>query len=81
MVSVISFFSIVKHLTVTTSDHVPLLIQVRDHQKQTMRFKGTFKFENMWMQDEACEKVIEDSWNSRETNNLNELANVVRRRG
>ena len=72
-------YSNVRHLAITMSNHVPLLIQINNHKKQSVRFKRTFKFENIWMQDEDYQRVIEDSWNLSGINNLNDLVEAMRK--
>lgn len=50
----------VKVLEVSTSDHMPLFLELN-----RMRYvpkSRRFKFENMWIKEEQCSKLVQDSW-------------------
>ena len=54
--------SIVQHLQSTSSDHCTLLINLLGLDPPPK--KGIFKFEEIWLLDERCVKVVEASWSS-----------------
>ena len=45
-----------------TSDHLPLLFEVRSHELPHVQTKKPFRFENMWVHNSQCEEVIQGSW-------------------
>lgn len=54
----------VKVLDVSTSDHLPLMLQLN-----TMVYvpKGRcFKFENMWIREADCMNLVNSGWNARD---------------
>ena len=55
-------YSCERHLTTTISDHVPLLFQINDQQQLKVNVKHLFRFENMWVKDETCRRVVDESW-------------------
>ncbi|PRQ56718.1 putative RNA-directed DNA polymerase [Rosa chinensis] len=55
----------VRHLDPSTSDHVPILLEVRIQKKRRKkRKKKRFKFEECWLLDETCKEVVKSSWES-----------------
>ena len=51
-----------KHDIVNTLDHLPIILRVREQMEKMGVRKRGFKFENMWVEKEECEKVINESW-------------------
>ena len=51
----------VKHLAVLGLDHVLLLFNIGSRMQFEKQFKRPFKFENMWVQDVECRKIVEES--------------------
>ncbi|KAI7981836.1 Uncharacterized protein LOK49_Contig11G00008 [Camellia lanceoleosa] len=55
----------VLHLVCTTSDHVPILIDVAGH-KSTPCNQGwrspIYRFEAMWLREEECEDIVRNNW-------------------
>ena len=41
----------------------------------------SFKFENMWIADDSCRKVIEETWKQRNIGDFKALAEMVARCG
>ena len=65
------------HLGVTTSDHVPLMINISANAQQKPHIRRSFKFENMWTQDDQCGKIVEESWNRGIINNMSDLVKAL----
>jgi hypothetical protein len=49
-------------LATQNSDHCPLLLSYGTRRVEDLGISDHFKFEASWMVNEACTKVIEDSW-------------------
>lgn len=60
----------VKVLEVTTSDHLPLLVQL--HRKVYVQRSRRFKFENMWIEERECRNIVQSCWREGDTSNLME---------
>lgn len=52
----------VLHLNPSMSDHLPILLQVREHRPKKRRRKKRFRFEEFWLHDEDCKKMVELGW-------------------
>ena len=59
-------YAIEEHLKATTSDHLPICIHVPKHQEHRRMSSAKLKFENVWVRNEECAKVIEEAWNNGE---------------
>lgn len=46
------------------SDHLPILMEVREFSPKRKKKKRRFRFEDFWLQDEDCLQVIETGWDS-----------------
>lgn len=55
-------FSKVCHLPPNKSDHVPVLVKVREACPHRKRKKKCFRFEEMWLREEDCGRVVKQSW-------------------
>ncbi|XP_062005653.1 uncharacterized protein LOC133722803 [Rosa rugosa] len=75
-------FSRVITLNPSDSDHVPLLVEVRqDNAKQT-KPPRRFRFEEMWHGDERCQKIIQQNWSTPLTGNaLQQLSTKIHATG
>ncbi|KAL8145163.1 hypothetical protein AgCh_003389 [Apium graveolens] len=60
----------VKVLEVTTSDHLPLLLQL--HRKVYVQRGRRFKFENMWLEERECRSIVQTCWSEEGTRDLME---------
>ncbi|XP_061998863.1 uncharacterized protein LOC133716149 [Rosa rugosa] len=56
--------SCVSHLLPSTSDHLPILLPVREKKKRRKKRRKRFKFEEFWLQDEKCREVVKKGWES-----------------
>ncbi|XP_075662942.1 uncharacterized protein LOC142632422 [Castanea sativa] len=54
--------STVSHKFSHASDHLPILLQTGRDNRFHGRIARGFKFEEVWLLDEDCEKVVEDAW-------------------
>ncbi|XP_062021202.1 uncharacterized protein LOC133737713 [Rosa rugosa] len=52
------------HLKPCTSDHLPILMEVREARARRKRKKKRFCFEECWLRDEECKRVVERGWES-----------------
>ena len=50
------------HLSTSVSDHSILVLQETSHQRKQRRQTRLFRFESMWLEDESCNKVVEEVW-------------------
>lgn len=50
----------IKVLEVSTSDHLPLFLEL--NKLVYVPKVRKFKFENMWIREDQCRKVVQDSW-------------------
>lgn len=57
--------AVVTHLTRIASDHCPIIL---DSEGIRHRGKRPFRFEAMWIKDEACRSVVESAWNLQSRN-------------
>ncbi|XP_074322934.1 uncharacterized protein LOC141659900 [Apium graveolens] len=58
----------VKILEVTTSDHMPILLQLN---RQVFVQRGRrFKFENMWIKDRECRNIVQACWEEEDGGDL-----------
>lgn len=46
-----SMYTLVKHLSPNTSDHIPILLEVKKEKKK--RKKATFRFINYWAEEKT----------------------------
>ncbi|XP_024156552.1 uncharacterized protein LOC112164555 [Rosa chinensis] len=46
------------------SDHLPILIEIRSSRSQKRRRKQRFHFEECWLYEEECRKMVELGWSS-----------------
>lgn len=46
------------------SDHLPLVVEIRNFNSGSPRRGRRLKFEKMWLQREGCENVIRHAWAS-----------------
>ena len=74
-------FACERHITATVSDHVPMLFQISDFQKPISNVRRSFKFENMWLEDEGCRHTIAASWKGVSVSNFTELVGIIERCG
>lgn len=51
------------NLNPSKSDHLPILIEIREARLKKKRKKKKFHFEEFWLRDENCRKIVESSWN------------------
>ncbi|KAL8119749.1 hypothetical protein AgCh_017015 [Apium graveolens] len=58
----------VQVLEVSTSDHMPLFLQL-NCQVYVQR-RSRFKFENMWIKESECRGIVESSWNEEDTTDI-----------
>ena len=59
--------STVTHLHSHSSDHLPLLLQMRTYRRASAWSQRKFKFEESWLLWEECENIVHDAWNKTET--------------
>jgi len=52
----------VLHLDESLSDHLPLLLKLKKPPVRRRQGGRRFMFENMWTQEEGCERVIQETW-------------------
>ncbi|KAI7979779.1 hypothetical protein LOK49_Contig250G00004 [Camellia lanceoleosa] len=53
------------HLTCTTSDHIPTMVDLLGQHKSLLgnrRRPHIYRFEAMWLRDERCEEVVKANW-------------------
>jgi len=50
------------HIASSTSDHSILLLKASNPSLQKFRRSKIFRFEAMWLRDEACSEVVQDAW-------------------
>ncbi|KAL8126087.1 hypothetical protein AgCh_013389 [Apium graveolens] len=50
------------NLEVSTSDHCPILLEI--HKASIVIQKRVFRFENAWLREPMCQKIVEDVWSS-----------------
>lgn len=50
----------VKVLEVSTSDHLPLFLEL--NRMMYVQKARRFRFENVWIKEEQCSKLVQDSW-------------------
>lgn len=60
-------------LDVSTSDHLPLFLQL--NKKLYVPRGKRFRFENMWIKEEECYNLVESSWNRMEGRDIVEKIN------
>lgn len=51
------------NLNPTKSDHLPILIEIKEARPKKKKKKKKFRFEEFWLRDEECRKIIDSSWN------------------
>lgn len=51
-----SMYTLVKHLSPNTSDHIPILLEVKKEKKK--RKKATFRFINYWAEEKTFLDVV-----------------------
>ncbi|GLT96557.1 hypothetical protein SLE2022_141700 [Rubroshorea leprosula] len=56
--------AIVKLLPPLASDHKPLWISIDGRRDRRNRHRKRFRFEEMWLRDNICQKVVQASWKS-----------------
>ncbi|XP_021751074.1 uncharacterized protein LOC110716746 [Chenopodium quinoa] len=57
--------SFVTHLTKRRSDHLPILLCIKEDlhmPKKKKKKKKMYRFEEMWLRDENCERIVSDAW-------------------
>lgn len=55
----------VKHLFTRNSDHLPILLYLREvSQKRFRQRRRRFRFEAMWLKSEDCAEIVRDNWSS-----------------
>ncbi|XP_062017671.1 uncharacterized protein LOC133734024 [Rosa rugosa] len=54
----------VLHLNPSTSDHLLILLEVREHMQTKRRRGRRFRFEELWLREEDCKQIVEQSWES-----------------
>ena len=74
-------FAYERHIAATVSDHVPLLFQISDYHQPNSKCRCSFKFENMWLEDEGCRQTVTASWEGVSVSNFTELAGIIERCG
>lgn len=65
----------VKVLDVSTSDHLPLVLQL--NAKVYVPKARRFKFENMWIKEPECINLVNSSWNANDTGSILEKIEYV----
>lgn len=60
----------VKVLEVSTSDHLPLLLEL--NRLMYVPKSKKFRFENGWIREEQCLKLVQESWNQTEGMSITE---------
>lgn len=50
------------NLEVTTSDHCPILLEM--HKVNIVAQVKRFRFENAWLREPMCQKIVEEVWNN-----------------
>ena len=53
--------AVVTHLAVQNSDHCPFILDIPNGLR-VQREKKIFRFEAMWVKDEQCKGIVEQSW-------------------
>lgn len=53
----------VNTLALATSDHSPITISICCNLNSLTRKKRNFKFENLWLLNKGCHKIIQEAWN------------------
>ncbi|KAL0391054.1 UNVERIFIED_CONTAM: hypothetical protein Scaly_0462500 [Sesamum calycinum] len=54
--------TVVQHVPMNCSDHVALVVRLRDNIRHDTRGARMWRFEAAWLQWKECEKVVTDSW-------------------
>ena len=70
-----------RHLVASILDHVPFLFHISNMQQMKATFKRPFRFENMWVKEEECQRVISENWNGSAIRSFKELVDSVKRCG
>ncbi|XP_024155814.1 uncharacterized protein LOC112163789 [Rosa chinensis] len=52
----------VVHLNPSTSDYLPILLEIREIRQRQRKRKKRFRFEEFWLKEEECKKVVESGW-------------------
>lgn len=55
-------FSKLLHIASSTSDHSILLLKTSNPPRQKARGSKLFRFEAIWLRDEACSEVVQETW-------------------
>lgn len=63
------------HLAPHASDHLPIVLQTKQFDKNRIQGRKGFKFEETWLLWEDCEDVVNEAW-SMEHNDGHGLAMV-----
>ena len=50
------------HLSTSVSDHSILVLKENSQPRKQRRQARLFRFESMWLEDESCNKVVEEAW-------------------
>ena len=74
-------YSLVKTIVAAVSDHMPLLFNISDQKQSVAHKTRKFKFENMWLEDEECYRVVKQSWSSSYIHNMLDFTYVVEKCG
>ncbi|XP_072066985.1 uncharacterized protein [Arachis hypogaea] len=55
----------IQHLTRYKSDHCPILLDLYGDSKRRKKSQHRFRFEEMWLTNEDCDRIVEEAWNER----------------
>lgn len=52
------------NLKPSKSDHLPILMEIREARPKKKKKKKRFRFEEFWLREEECKKIVESHWNN-----------------
>ena len=54
--------AVIHHIPMSTSDHSMLSLHLQDDRHNHRKNKRLFQFEEMWLRDPRCSKVVQEAW-------------------
>ncbi|RYR07050.1 hypothetical protein Ahy_B05g074367 [Arachis hypogaea] len=54
--------TVVQHLNRYKSDHSPILVDMEGDQGRRRKISHRYRFEECWLRDENCEKIVKKAW-------------------
>ncbi|XP_057745491.1 uncharacterized protein LOC130963384 [Arachis stenosperma] len=57
--------TMIQHLIRYKSDHCPILLDLYGESKRRKNSQHRFRFEELWLINEDCDRIVEEAWNER----------------